>query len=266
MDLGLVQCDEPFTNLLTQGMVLKDGAKMSKSRGNTVDPQPLIDKYGADTVRLYVLFAAPPEQNLEWSDEGINGAWRFLNRLWRMVDSFLHEGSDQPATPGTADTELRYHIHRTIDKVDDDISRRYTFNTAIAAVMELSNVLGKSQSASMELKRECLETMVLLLAPIVPHITDALWRVLGHEQAVMDAPWPKADKTLLQQQSKEMAVQVNGKLRGTIKVPAELDTEQVQERALAEKNVRRHLDKATIKKVIVVPGKVVNVVVQYNDD
>lgn len=266
-DIGLVRGDEPFTNLLTQGMVLKDGAKMSKSRGNVVDPQPLIEKYGADTVRLYILFAAPPEQSLEWSDAGINGAWRFLNRIWRLVDDYL-QGAAQNAGETRNDaaaTELRCRIHETIAKVSDDISRRYTFNTAIASVMELSNALARAKSVPVGLRREGLETVVLLLAPVVPHIADALWRALGHDEAVANVPWPRADELAMRRQTRKMAVQINGKLRATIEISEELNDSEIREHALAERNVKRHLGQCEIQKVIVVPGRVVNIVARSDN-
>ena len=266
-DIGLVRGDEPFTNLLTQGMVLKDGVKMSKSRGNTVDPQSLIDQYGADTVRLYTLFAAPPEQNLEWSDDGISGAWRFLNRLWRMVGKHLQTGGDgQVASPqsiNAEDAKLRRRIHETVAKVSKDFNRRYTFNTAIAAVMELCNDLGRAEAtASAAVMREGLTTAVLLLAPIVPHITDVLWRALGHDGAVIDARWPQLDQAALHRETREIAVQINGKLRATIEISDDLSEAQISERALAEENIKRHIAENKVERVIVVPGRVVNIVVR----
>jgi len=266
-DEGLVRCDEPFANLLTQGMVLKDGAKMSKSKGNTVDPQEMIERYGADTVRLYMMFAAPPEQSLEWSESGIEGAFRFLRRLWRTVAEHVAAGPVEPALAAKAEggaRELRRRTHRTIAKVTDDIERRYTFNTAIAAVMELLNAVGRfrpADEAGRAVVQEALETAVLLLSPIVPHVTHALWRALGHEEAVVDAAWPEPDPAALAADEIELVVQVNGRLRGRIRVPADAGREAVERAALAEPNVRRHVGDRPVRKLIVVPGRLVNVVV-----
>ena len=266
-DAGLVTCDEPFANLLTQGMVLKDGAKMSKSKGNVVDPEALIEKYGADTVRLFILFAAPPEQSLEWSDSGVEGAFRFLKRLWRQVAAFVNEDGEVPPLDRDALTPeqkaLRRRIHQTIARVDDAMSRRYTFNTAIAANMELLNALARFEDATPQgraLRREGLEAIVLMLAPIVPHICHELWRALGHDGMVIDAPWPEVDESALVQDTVELVVQVNGKLRGKIQVPADADRETIEQAALAEPNVRRFIEGKTVAKIVVVPKRLVNVV------
>lgn len=271
-DLGFLKTDEPFTNLLTQGMVLKDGTKMSKSKGNTVDPQPLLDKYGADTVRLFMMFAAPPEQSLEWSDTGVEGASRFLKRLWKLASTHINEG-DAPALDASSLTdtqrELRRKIHLTIDKVNDDIGRRYTFNTAIAAVMELMNALSKSdlsESNDHTIMREGIETATLLLAPIVPHITDALWIALGHDDPLINATWPTSDPEALEQNTIEIVIQVNGKLRSKISIDKNTDKEQIEALALADENVKRHTEGKTIRKVIVIPGRLVNIVVSYTRD
>jgi len=286
-DEGLVVSDEPFTRLLCQGMVLKDGAKMSKSKGNTVDPEALIARYGADTVRLFMMFAAPPEQTLEWSDEGVAGANRFLKRLWKAVHAHLAEAgngigengvrvifppgkndSDPIFSPVSLDENqkaLRCKTHETIAKVSDDYGRRQTFNTAIAAVMELLNEIGKradrATSAGRAVEREALEAAVLLLAPVVPHVCHALWRSLGHADAVIDAPWPRADESAMQRSHIELVLQVNGKLRARIGVPADAPREELERLALADDNVQRFIDGKPVRKVIVVPGKLVNVVV-----
>lgn len=266
-DLGLVKSDEPFTNLLTQGMVLKDGAKMSKSKGNTVDPQMLIDQYGADTVRLFTMFASPPEQSLEWSDAGVEGAYRFLKRLWKMASSHINDGKQADLDTGNltdAQRELRRKIHLTIDKVNDDIGRRYTFNTAIAAVMEMINALSRAESNDDNdhaLMREGIETAVLLLSPIVPHITDALWRQLGHTEPLIDAAWPVSDPAALEQNEIEIVVQVNGKLRGKIMVDKDAAKEAIEAAATAEENVARNIEGKQVRKIIVVPGRLVNIVV-----
>jgi leucyl-tRNA synthetase len=267
-DEGLLDNDEPFTRLLTQGMVLKDGAKMSKSKGNTVDPQALIEQYGADTARLFMMFAAPPEQSLEWSDAGVEGAHRFLKRLWKRVYEHLQVGSP-PALEVTALNEeqkaMRRVVHETIRKVSDDMGRRFTFNTAIAAVMELLNRLNRFSDAAPQDRaviQEALEAAVLLLAPIVPHVCHHLWQALGHDQAVIDAAWPQVDPDALVQDEIELVVQVNGKLRGRIRVPADADRQQVEEAALADANVQRFIEGKGIAKLIVVPQKLVNIVVK----
>ena len=267
-DEGLVECDEPFKRLLCQGMVLMNGTKMSKSRGNTVDPQELINKYGADTVRLFIMFAAPPEQSLEWSDAGVEGAHRFLRRLWKLAYKLCQ--SEIKAEPeGAQLTEQqragRRKIHETIAKVSDDFSRRQTFNTAIAAVMELLNELGRREPedpADWAVLREGLEVAVLLLAPITPHISHSLWQLLGHQGAVIDASWPKVDETALYRASIEIVVQVNGKKRSTLNVPVDSDRATLEQQALADPKVKNFTDGKTVLKVIVVPQKLVNIVVK----
>ena len=247
-------------------MVLKDGSKMSKSKGNTVDPQPLIDQYGADTVRLFTMFAAPPEQSLEWSDEGVAGANRFLRRLWKLLHAHLAKG-DVPAldTESLTDDEARVRrkTHQTIAKVSDDYGRRQTFNTAIAAVMELLNELTRLSDDAPQfiaIEREALEAAVLLLAPIAPHICHTLWNELGHDEAVLNAQWPEVDDDALVESSIKLMVQVNGKVRGDITVPADADKDSIESAALAEPNAQRFTDGKTVRKVIVVPGRLVNIV------
>ena len=265
-DEGLVTSDEPFTRLLTQGMVLKDGAKMSKSKGNTVDPQSLIDSYGADTVRLFSMFAAPPEQSLEWSDSGVEGANRFLKRLWKLAGA--HATGEavadlDAAALDDAQKALRRKTHETIAKVSDDYGRRQTFNTAIAAIMELCNELGKLDTTSNQgraVADEALRAVVLMLNPIVPHICHQLWSVLGGEGDVLNAPWPLVDESALTRDSIEMVVQVNGKVRAKMEVAAEADKSAVEASALQQDNVQRFLEGVTVRKVIVVPGKLVNIV------
>jgi len=268
-DEGLVSTDEPFKRLLTQGMVLKDGTKMSKSMGNTVDPESMIERYGADTVRMYMMFTSPPDQSLEWSDSGVEGAYRFLKRLWKLASEFqataipLDEGSlneDQKA--------LRLKTHSTIKKVTDDYARRQVFNTAIAAVMELYNELnsfandhdiqdgGKNQAVI----QEAIEAIVLLLAPIVPHMSHVLWHHLGHTEAIIDAPWPQYDDSALVQDSIQIVIQVNGKLRSKLDVAADISKEDMESTALNDENIQKFTDSLTIRKVIVVPGKLVNIV------
>ena len=266
-DEGLVSGSEPFTRLLTQGMVLKDGAKMSKSKGNTVDPQELIERYGADTVRLFTMFAAPPEQSLEWNHKGVEGASRFLNRLWRQVYEHVSAGETVKLNPEVLDASqkaLRCKTHETIQKVTDDIGRRQTFNTAIAAVMELMNELSRFDDRSEQgraVMHEALEAVVLMLAPIVPHITHVLWQAFGRSEVLVDCPWPQWDEAALVKDTIELVVQVNGKLRGKVQVPAESARDVVEQAALEDENVKRHLEGKTLRKIIVVPSKLVNIVV-----
>ena len=266
-DEGLTDVSEPFTNLLTQGMVLKDGAKMSKNKGNTVDPQELIDRYGADTVRLFMMFAAPPEQSLEWSDDGVQGSYRFLKRFWHAVVDHTAGGPVAPldaATLNDVQKELRRKTHQTIAKIGDDIGRRSSFNTAVAAAMELLNAINKfddESAAGRSVQREALEAVVLMLSPMTPHICHALWKELGHETALIDQGWPEFDESALELDMVEVVVQVNGKLRGRVSVPADASKDAIEEIAIADENVQRFVDGKAIRKVIVVPGRLVNVVV-----
>lgn len=267
-DEGLVSCNEPFKHLLTQGMVLMNGSKMSKSKGNTVDPQELIEKYGADTVRLFIMFAAPPEQSLEWSADGVEGASRFLKRLWRQV--FLHTEQVQGAKfkiEGDLTDEqqtVRRQLHQTIQKVTHDMGVRLIFNTAIAANMELINTLSKFTDESdngKAIRQELLEAVVMMLSPIVPHIADQLWRELGHDNAIILENWLQVDESALVQDSLEMMVQVNGKLRGKILVSASASNAEIETAALNDSAVQKFIDGQALKKVIVVPKKIVNIVV-----
>ncbi len=264
-DEGLVSSDEPFKRLLTQGMVLKDGAKMSKSKGNTVDPQALIDRYGADTVRLFSMFAAPPEQSLEWSDSGVEGANRFLKRLWKLVSGHLAAGPApelDTASLSEQQQQARRKTHETIAKVSDDYGRRQTFNTAIAAIMELCNELGKLDDSdqSRAVMAEALRSVVLMLNPIVPHACHALWPALGGEGDVLNADWPEVDEAALVRDSIDMVVQVNGKVRARMQVPADAGKDSIESAALEQDNVQRFLEGVAVRKVIVVPGKLVNIV------
>jgi leucyl-tRNA synthetase len=267
-DLGLVRDDEPFVRLLTQGMVLKDGAKMSKSKGNTVDPGPLVERYGADTVRLFMMFAAPPEQSLEWSQEGVEGAYRFLKRLWRAVLEHVRfdvpDDEEKPAAQTAAQKEIRRRIHETIAKVSDDLGRRHTFNTAIAAIMELLNDLGRFEDDSLAgcaLRQEALEAIVLMLSPIAPHICEELWQSLGGEDLLVNQPWPAVDELALERDEIELVVQVRGKLRGRISVSTQADDDTIRAAALNDANVRRFVGDSPVRKVIIVPGRLVNIVI-----
>jgi leucyl-tRNA synthetase len=310
-DAGLTKCDEPFANLLTQGMVVAptfyrdehgkkayispaevdvnadekgritgatlkaDGLpvkvggteKMSKSKNNGVDPEHLVSRYGADTVRLFTMFAAPPEQSLEWSDAGVEGGFRFLRRLWKQVAHHVNEGP-APALDKRALTDaqktLRRQVHETLRKVTDDMGRRFTFNTAIAANMELLNALSKFDDDSDQgraIRQEAFELVTLMLAPIVPHICHHLWQALGHDEIAATVAWPSVDESALAQDSIELVVQVNGKLRGKITVPVDAAQDAIQSAALADENVQRFLEGKTPKKIIVVPRKLVSIVV-----
>ncbi|MBP6365727.1 MAG: leucine--tRNA ligase [Nitrosomonas sp.] len=313
-DLGLLALDEPFTNLLTQGMVLNEifyrkadsgrityfnptevsiqydeqgkrcGAilqtdqqpvesggigTMSKSKNNGVDPQKLVEEYGADTARLFMMFASPPTQTLEWVDTGVDGAYRFLKRLWKQVFIHLQQGAitvdptlHQTLTPDLK--ALRFQLHQTIAKVSDDLDRRHTFNTAIAAVMELMNNLTKSQGtdpASRNLMQEALENIVLLLSPIVPHICHELWRELKPSTELFDQPWPQADSSAMVQDQIKLIVQVNGKLRGQIDIAKDAGKETIESAALANEHVQKFLEGQTVKKIIIVPGRLINIVI-----
>jgi len=312
-DEGLIVCDEPFKNLLTQGMVvaetfyqldehghkryynltqieverdakgkiigaklLEDGStvtvgaieKMSKSKNNGVDPQILIDQYGADTVRLYTMFTSPPDQSLEWNDAGVEGAFRFLKRLWRQV--YLHVESGLPvkhfnvATLTDAEKNLRRQLHQALQKVTDDMGRRHTFNTAIAANMELLNALNKFEDDGENagaVRQEALEAIVLMLAPIIPHVSQQLWQELGHLDDIVLVAWPKIDESALQQDAIEMVVQVNGKLRGKFLVATTASKVEIEAMVLADEHVQRHIEGKPVKKIIVVPQKLVNIVV-----
>ena len=264
-DAGLVSSDEPFKRLLTQGMVLKDGAKMSKSRGNTVDPQALIDRYGADTVRLFSMFAAPPEQSLEWSDSGVEGAHRFIKRLWRLVHNFgSAEKLSLPTTLTLEQKNLRRKTHETIAKVSDDYGRRQTFNTAVAAIMELCNELGRhpsENSTDRAIISEGLHAVLQMLWPITPHITEHLWQQLTG-QAFVESLWPVVDDNALDRDELEIVVQVNGKVRGKVMVPTSADNAAIEALAMEQDNVKRFLADKTVRKVIVVPQKLVNIVAQ----
>ena len=267
-DEGLVEVGEPFKRLLTQGMVLNGGSKMSKSMGNTVDPEEMINNYGADTVRLFMMFAAPPEQSLEWSDKAVNGAYRFLRKFWTMVLNRIDDISnvddiDPDDFFNDSQKELRKETHKTIAKVSDDIGRRYTFNTAIAAIMSLSNRVSRYQidtDLDRKVVREALESMVLLLSPIVPHICNHLWTELGHQTPVVNELWPTFNEDLTVDATLEIVIQINGKLRARLNVAANIDEETLKELAFNEPKIAKLIAEQTIKKTIVVPGKLINIV------
>jgi leucyl-tRNA synthetase len=272
-DLGMLKVDEPFHALLSQGMVIKDGAKMSKSKGNVVDPDELIRRFGADTARLFSLFAAPPEKDLDWNDRGVEGASRFLNRVWRFVHANLPELRAAPrAVPGPASDggrAFRRVIHETIRKVTHDIEHDFHFNTAISAVMELVNALHEFERTSLDgmpreersgLLREAVEATLLLLGPVSPHITEELWAALGHLQSLFRQRWPEPDPAALARDEVEIVVQVDGRVRGRLTALVGAQEAEVREKALADDKVRPWLDGRRIAKVVVVPGRLVNIV------
>ena len=267
-DVGLIKNDEPFTNLLTQGMVLKDGSKMSKSKGNTVDPQALIDTYGADTARLFMMFAAPPEQSLEWADSGVEGANRFLRRVWKACYDHVALGTIDAYSVGDLSAELkamRLQLHLTIDKVADDYGRRHSFNTAISSVMELMNALAKIEgidTITRQVRQEVLQNAALLLSPIVPHICQALWSELCPQKHILDAGWPVADQAAMVQDTVEYMIQVNGKLRGSL-VVAKTESKQALETIVLQQHcVQKYIEAPlNVRKIIVVPNKLINIVV-----
>ena len=264
-DAGMVSTEEPFNSLLTQGMVLKDGAKMSKSKGNVVSPDEIIAQYGADTGRLFILFAAPPERDLEWSDSGVEGSYRFLNRVWRMVEQNSELFARRPvAKPDDSESkELKRTMHYTIKKVTEDVGERYHFNTAISAIMELVNAIQSySQTADRGTLADAVESVVLLLAPFTPHIAEELWELLGHKDSVHVQEWPTFDEASLLLDEVEVVVQVNGKVRDKLVVPIDADKQQLEEMAMGLSKIQEHTRDKTVHNVIVVPKKLINIVVK----
>ena len=269
-DAGLVDYDEPFSNLLTQGMVIKDGAKMSKSLGNVVSPEEILSKYGADTARLFILFAAPPERELEWSDQGVEGSFRFLNRIWRIVQAFEAVLAQKVteydhSNLSEADKDLRRVLHSSIKKVTNDIETRFNFNTAISTMMELVNALYAYKEAAKEpnagLVYEAISDLIKMMSPFVPHITEELWRgAIDANSSVHEQSWPECDEEALKVDNVEIVLQVNGKVRGRLTVPAEATKEDLEKIAMADANVQAHIGDATVRKVICVPGRLVNIV------
>lgn len=269
-DAGLVDYDEPFSNLLTQGMVIKDGAKMSKSLGNVVSPEEILSKYGADTARLFILFAAPPERELEWSDQGVEGSFRFLNRIWRIVQAFEAVLAKKVteydhSNLSEAEKDLRRVLHSSIKKVTNDIETRFNFNTAISTMMELVNALYAYKEAAKEpnagLIYEAISDLIKMMSPFVPHITEELWRgAIDANSSVHEQSWPECDEEALKVDNVEIVLQVNGKVRGRLTVPAEATKEELEKIAMADTNVQAHIGDATVRKVICVPGRLVNIV------
>lgn len=285
-DFGYLQVDEPFQNLLTQGMVCLDGSKMSKSKGNIVSPEEIIGRFGADTARLFILFAAPPERDLEWSDQGVEGCYRFLNRVWRLVGQYeeLLKGENQGALETEMQPsaekqgagyngngldanakEMRRQTHLTIQRVTHDIGARFNFNTAISAIMELVNALylyKEKPGAKAEVAGEALESILILLAPFAPHITEELWTEIGHTESIHSHEWPRVDEEALRQDEVTIVLQINGKLKDRIQVPVEISARELEEKVKALPKIREWTLGKEIVKVVTVPGKLVNVVVK----
>jgi leucyl-tRNA synthetase len=283
----MTQLGEPFTTLLTQGMVLKDGHVMSKSKGNVVDPDEMIDKYGADALRLYVTFVAPPEKEIEWSDAGIEGSWRFLSRVWRLADSLREtiggEGIPSPSTLDLNENEraLRRKTHETIKRVTGDVDPRVHLNTAISAMMELVNEIyafcsaskcvavgaepeevgAIAQPSTVAVLKEAVEALVRMLSPFAPHMAEELWESLGHSGGVVAAGWPAFDEAVAKAEEIVVPVQINGKLRARLTVPADSSEDRLRERALSDPQVVPHLQGKEVKKVVVARGKLVSIVV-----
>ena len=271
-DFGMITLDEPFAALLSQGMVIKDGAKMSKSKGNVVDPDDMIRRFGADATRLFTLFAAPPERDLEWTESGVEGASRFLNRLWRFVRAHAQELGGAGAAPGAlsdAGRAFRRTIHETIARVTVDVERDFHFNTAISAIMELVNALHDFERDSLDraareersaLLREAVEVALRLIGPVCPHVAEEMWQGLGHDRSLFAEPWPAADTGALARERVTVVVQVDGKVRGRLTVDVSAPEQSVREQALAEDKVRPWIDGRQVAKVVVVPGRLVNIV------
>jgi leucyl-tRNA synthetase len=250
-DLGYVGIDEPFQNLLTQGMVIKDGAKMSKSKGNVVDPEYLIEKYGADTARLFCLFASPPEKDLDWNDAGVEGAFRFLKRVWQLAAQATLE-------EGPADKEENFFLNKTVKKLTEDLEH-FQFNTAIAALMEFYNFLDGRKT---KMSRRSFEALVLLLSPFVPHFAEELWARLGHSQTLLKEPWPSYDASALKADKVTVVVQINGKLRGKAELSPEASEAEVMQVVREDSKIQQYLEGKQIAKTIFVPGKLLNLVVK----
>jgi leucyl-tRNA synthetase len=271
-DIGRSPVDEPFSNLLTQGMVLKDGAKMSKSLGNIVSPEEIITRYGADTARLFILFASPPEKELEWSDRGVEGSYRFLNRVWRIVTELSGGASDGASgggavvCAGAEDRELDRARNHAIKKVGDDIGGRFGFNTAISAIMEFVNALYKykdSENASnAALIGRSIDDLILILSPFTPHICEELWERTGHEDSLYEARWPEYDEAALSSGEREIVVQVNGKVKGKLNVASGLDEDGLRAAAADSGMLDRLAAGRVVVKVILVPDRLINIVVK----
>ncbi|MCI6739048.1 MAG: leucine--tRNA ligase [Intestinibacter sp.] len=265
--VGMVDFDEPFKNLLTQGMVLMDGSKMSKSKGNTVSPLEIIDEYGADTARLFVLFAAPPERDLDWSEQGVEGCFRFLNRVYRLVDELkdIVKSNAEIKVSTKEDKAMRYTIHSTLKKVTGELSEKFGFNTAIAALMELINEMYKYKELDTRndgIIKEGIETIITILAPFTPHMGEELWEMIGKEGSIFDISWPEYDEKALVKDEIEIVVQVNGKVRAKLSIDADMSKEDMEKAALENEKVKASIDGKNVVKVVAVPKKLVNIVVK----
>lgn len=265
--MGMVDFNEPFKNLLTQGMVLMDGSKMSKSKGNTVSPMDIIDEYGADTARLFVLFAAPPERDLDWSEQGVDGCFRFLNRVYRLVDELADvvKKDVEFGELNSQDKDMRYTIHSTLKKVTADLSEKFGFNTAISALMELINDMYKYKeldNINEAVIKEGVQTIVTIIAPFAPHLGEELWTMIGKEGSVFDIDWPKYDEKALVKDEIEVVVQVNGKVRGKLTVNSNISKDEMEKVALEDEKIKGLVEGKTIVKVVAVPKKLVNIVVK----
>lgn len=265
-DEGLINSDEPFIRLFTQGMVLKDGSKMSKSKGNVVNPQDYINSYGADTLRLFMLFSAPPEQQLEWSDSGVEGAYRFIKKLWNTVMrhvnreiNFIESGINEK----TEHKDLRYKLHETLEKVTEVMETKFTFNTAIASIMELLNTYNKhllDEKLDYKISQETLEHIVIMLSPIIPHVTHVLWNKLGHTEGLINHSWPQVDTSAMYKEDITLIIQVNGKLRAKHIIKVGTSNDDIKNSIFNLKEVKRHIDGKKISRTIIVPEKLVNIV------
>ncbi|MBA7487306.1 Leucine--tRNA ligase [subsurface metagenome] len=278
-DIGLYKIDEPFKRLFCQGMVVKDGAKMSKSKGNVVSVDEITNRYGADTARLFILFASPPEKDLEWNAEGVEGSFRFLNRVWKLVNqatSHKPQATSQKEKPEAGSlqpaADLHRKVHQTIKKVTEDIEKRFHFNTAISAIMELVNAIHSvvSQSASQPVSQskdknrqtieQAIEAVVLLLSPFAPHICEALWEILGNKPSIGQGSWPTHDPKAIIEKEILIVIQIDGRLRSRIKVSAKLTGEEIKEKALVDEKIKKFISEKKVKKIIVVPEKLINIV------
>ncbi len=266
-DMGMLSFDEPFKNLLTQGMVLKEGTKMSKSKGNVVSPIEIINEFGADTARLFVLFAAPPERDLDWSEQGVEGCFKFLNRVYRVVEELAETVKSNPSMGELSkeDKEMRFKTHSTLKKVTDDLSERFGFNTAISSLMELVNDVYKYkelENRSDFVIKETIELIVTIIAPFAPHIGEEMWALIGKEGSIFDITWPKFDETALVKDEVEVVVQINGKVKGKLSISPNLSREEMEKVALEDSNIKSLTEGKTIVKVVAVPKKLVNIVVK----
>ncbi|HUU49801.1 MAG TPA: leucine--tRNA ligase [Nitrospinota bacterium] len=271
-DAGLIKVGEPFKNLLTQGMVLKDGSAMSKSRGNIVDPEDIIEKYGADTARIFIIFASPPEKELDWSDQGVEGAFRFLNRIWRLVNNYLDDMKDVSINHDSLNElssdlkDIRRKTHQTIKKVTDDIGKRFHLNTAISAIMELINTLYKwevkvKDEKSLMVLKEAVLSSIILLSPFAPHIAEEMWQLIGNKEELLSHPWPSYEDEITKEEEIELVVQVNGKVRARVSVSADEDEEELKRIVLGNQRIKEWVKDKYIKKYIIIPNKLVNIVI-----